>query len=170
MSLKGLGQAFDVGHAITPVDLATGANTGARLHLKNYGGVAIVIYFGVGTAAQPIIADVQEHTANTGGTSRDLDVVTEYFTKSELALDGDEAWVRVTQAAGSEVTNADWDDALQGLVVIQVDSDSLSDDCEWISVDIPDTGATAGHIGAALYVMYDLRVQRAPANLPQPNA
>lgn len=168
MTVRGLGKDFDIGTAIVPIDLATGANTGHRLHLKNYGGVAIVGYLNNGTAAEAATFDVQEHTAATGGTSRDLDVVTTYYTKSEAALDGDEAWVKVTQSAGSEVTNADWDDALEVLVVIQVDASQLSDDCEWISVNVADTGTA--QVGAALYVMYGLKVQRAPENLPQPNA
>jgi hypothetical protein len=163
-----LGRLFDIGSAIVPVDLGAAANTGHRLHLKNYGGVAIVGYFNNGTAAEAITFDVQEHTAATGGTSRDLDVVSVYHTKTEAILDGDETWTRVTQTAASEVTNADWDDALEGIVVIEVDATELSDDCEWISVNIADTGTA--HVGAVLYIMYDLAVQRAPANLAQPNA
>ena len=167
MTVRGLGMDFDIGHAIAPVDLGTGANAGARLHMRNYGGVAIVAYFAVGTAGEAITLDVQEHTAAADGTTRDLDVVTTVYTKTEATLDGDEAWAKVTQSAASEVTNADWDDALQGLVVVQVEAESLSDDCEWISVAVPDTGTA--HIGCAFYVMYGLKVQRAPEALAQPN-
>jgi hypothetical protein len=167
---KALGYKFDIGSAIVPVDLAGGANTGHRLHLANYGGVAIVLYFNNGIAAEAVAADVQQHTAATAGTSADLDVVTYYHAKLEAQLDGDEAWAKTTQSAASEVTHADWDDLYEGLVVIEVSASDLTDGYEWISVDIADTGAGGAHIGAAFYVMYDLKVQRAPENLAQPNA
>lgn len=170
MTVKGLGRAFDVCTGIVPVDLAAGNATGHRLHLKNYGGVAIVAYFETGAAAEPVIINVREHDAATSGNSADLNVVTEYFVKSEAVLDGDETWSRVTQTADQQVTNADWDDALQALVVIEVDSTSLSDGYEWISADVPDTGTTTGHLGCVLYIPYGLRVQRTPQNLAQPNA
>jgi hypothetical protein len=167
MSVRGLGKDFDIGVGIVPVNLGTAANTGKRLHMKNYGGVAVVACFNNGTAAEAPTIVFQEHTAATSGTSRDLDVVTTYYKKEEAALDGDEAWTKVTQTAG-DITNADWDDANQVLVVAQVDASSLSDDCEWISVNIADTGTA--QVGGVIYVMYDLKVQRAPENLPNPNA
>lgn len=165
--MRALGRAFDVGTCIVPIDLATGANTGHRLHLRNYGGVAVVACFNNGTAAQAPVIVFREHTAATSGTSRDLDVVTVYHKKEEAALDGDETWTRVTQTAG-DITNADWDDANEVLVVAEVEATQLSDDCEWISVDIADPGTA--QVGAVFYIMYDLRVQRAPANLANPNA
>jgi hypothetical protein len=168
MSTKALGRLFDVGSAIVPVDLAAGANTGHRLHLRNYGGVAIVGYLNNGTAAENPTFDVQEHDAASAGNSQDLDVVATYYVKSEAALDGDETWSKVTQAAASEVTNASWDDALEVLVVIEVLSEQLSDGFEWISVNVADPGTA--HVGAALYIMFDLKVQRAPESLAQPNA
>ena len=167
MSVRGLGMDFDIGTAIVPIDLAAGANTGHRLHLKNYGGVAVVACFNNGTAAEAPTIVFREANAATGGTIQDLDVVTTYYKKEEAALDGDEAWTKVTQTAG-DITDADWDDANEVLLVAQVNASELSDDFEWISVNIADTGTA--QVGAVFYVMYDLRVQRAPENLPQPNA
>ncbi|NGO68525.1 hypothetical protein [Streptomyces boncukensis] len=166
--MKALGRHFDIGSAIVPVDLATAANTGHRLHLKNYGGVAIVGYLATGTAAENPTFDVREHDAASGGTSQDLDVVDTYYVKSEATLDGDETWTANTQTAASEVTDTDWDDANEVLVVMEVDSTQLSDGFEWISVNVADPGTA--HVGCAFYVMYDLAVQRAPENLAQPNA
>lgn len=178
MTVRGLGKDFDVLHGIAPVLLATGANTGARVHMRNYSGLAIVAYFGVGTAAEPVTINVKQHTAATGGTSSDFDVagvatttpITEYYVKSEATLDGDEQWAKVTHDASNTITNADWDDALQGLVVVQVNASDLADGYEWVSADIPDTGSTAGHPGCLLYIGYGLKHQRAPESLVQPNA
>lgn len=171
--MRGLGRVFDIGSAVAPVaDLAAGAQTGHRLHLKNYGGVAIVGYMGaVSAGTDTFVPDIQEHTAATGGTSRDLDVVTTWYIKNEASLDGDETWTKVTQSAASEVslTGATYA-ATQLLVVIEVEATSLSDDCEWISVDEADPGAGGTRAGCFFYVMYDLAIQRAPENLAQPNA
>jgi hypothetical protein len=173
MTTKALGRLFDVGHQIAPVaDLAAGANTGARIHLKNYGGVAFVLYKAAASAGtDDVVVDVQEHTAATGGTSRDLDVTTEVFVKSEATLDGDEAWTRVTQTAASETTLAGATyAALQVIAVIEVRAEQLSDDAEWVSVNIADPGTGGTIPGAVLAIMYDLAIQRTPANLAQPNA
>ncbi|MGH9252233.1 MAG: hypothetical protein ACRD0W_22360, partial [Acidimicrobiales bacterium] len=104
------------------------------------------------------------------GTSQNLATITQYYTKSEAALDGDETWTKVTQSASQTITNADWDDALQVLAVIEVEAEELSDGFEWISLNIADPGAGTGQEGCVFYVMYDLAIQRAPENLAQPNA
>ena len=163
-----LGQDFDIGTAVIPVDLADGANTGHRLHMENYGGVAITAYIAVGTAAEAPTITLQEHTAATGGTSTNLVQIDKYHEKTELALDGDEAWSTSTQTAAATLTDATWDDAGQSLITFEIEATALSDGYEWISVNIADTGTA--HLGCVFYVMYDLKVQRAPANLAQPNA
>ena len=163
-----LGQDYDVGTSIIPVDLATGANTGHRLHMKNYGGVGFYAYIAVGTAAEAPTITLQEHNAATGGTSQNLVVIDTYHEKTELALDGDEAWATSTQTAAATLTDATWDDAGQSLIAFEVEADQLSDDFEWLSVNIADTGTA--HLGCVFHVMYDLAVQRKPANLAQPNS
>lgn len=168
MSRLGLGAGFDVLSVIVPVDLATGANTGHRIHMENYGAVAFCGYLATGTAAQAPTFTLQEHNAATAGTSQDLDVVAKYYQKEEATLDGDETWTEVTQTADAAVTDADWDDANEVLVVFEVRAEELSDNFEWVSVDVADPGTA--HIGCVFAVGFDLKVQRAPQNLPNPNA
>ncbi len=163
-----LGQDFDIGTGIIPVDLADGANTGHRLHLKNYGGVCIATYIAVGTAAEAPTITLQEHDAATAGTSQNLVLIAAYHEKTELALDGDEVWATSTQTAAATLTDATWDDAGQSLITFEVEADQLSDGFEWISVNIGDPGTA--HLGCVFYVMYDLAHQKAPANLVEPNA
>lgn len=168
---RALGRSFDVVSGIVPVNLNTGANTGARVHLKNCNGVTIVVYAGVGTAASDLAVDLQEHTAATGGTSQDLDIITKYYSKQELTLDGDEVWSEHTQAAASEIADvggAGTSAELQNLVVIEVSATQLSDGFGWISLNIPQPGATK--LGCVFYILHDLAVQRAPQNLVDPQA
>jgi hypothetical protein len=165
---QGLGADFDIGTQIGPVDLADGANTGHRIHLMNYGAVTFVGYLGVGTAAEAPTFTLQEHNANTGGTSQNLAVIDEYWQKEELALDGDETWTRVAQTAAATVTDADWDDANQVLVAFKVRAEQLTDAFEWVSVNVADPGTA--HIGTVFAIMHDLKTQRTAQNLVQPNA
>lgn len=168
MSNLGLGADFDIGSQIGPVDLATGANTGHRIHLMNYGAVTFVGYLATGTAAQAPTFTLREHNANTAGTSQDLAVIDEYWQKEEAVLDGDETWTRVAQTAAATVTDADWDDANELLVAFKVRAEQLSDAFEWVSINVADVGTA--HIGVVFAIMHDLKVQRSPQNLVQPNA
>ena len=167
--MQALGRLFDICSGFVPVNMATAANTGHRLHLRNYAGVAFVFFKGAGGAAEAPTITVQEHTANTGGTSRTLAAITEYYTKSEASLDGDETWTRVTQAAAGTITNADWDDANEVLLAFEVQAAALSADCAWISANVADVGTTA-QLGALLYLPYQLRYPQRPDGLAQPNA
>ena len=168
MGVNALGRLFDVGSVIQPIDLAAGANTGHRIHMKNAGGVAFICALNNGTAAEAPTFDLQEHDAATSGNSQDLNIVSTFYKKEEAALDGDETWTKVTQAAASEVTDATWDDANELLVVIEVQSEQLSDTFEWVSINVADVGTA--HVGAVIGIVYDLKVQRAPENLAQLNA
>lgn len=168
MPVGGLGRDFDIGAVIMPNALAAAANTGKRIHMRNYGGVCFVGALNNGTAAEAVTFTVKQATAATGGTSSDLATVTTLYTKSEAEIDGDEPWVRVTQAAGAAITNADWDDALEVIMAVEVHAHDLSDGYEWVSVDIADPGTAV--TGGVIAVMFGLKEQRRPDRLVQPNA
>lgn len=171
--MQGLGRLFDIGSGIGPVaDLAAGANTGHRVHLKNASAVTVVAYLGaVSAGTDTTVLDLQEANAATGGTLRDLDVITQWFVKAETVLDGDETWTKVTQAAASEISLTGATYAAQQLIVaFSVDAAQLSTDYEWISVDIADAGVGGTRAGCVLYLLHDLAVQRTPENLAQLNA
>jgi hypothetical protein len=165
--MEGLGRLFDLAAIVPVVDLAGGAQTGNRIHLKNCAGVTFVLYKEAGAASEATTLTVQEHDAVSSGTSQDLDVVDHYYLKSETTLDGDETWSKVTQTAG-DITPAASD--TQQILAFYVDATWLSDGFEWISVNATDTGTTAGQLGGILAIMHDLEVQRAPANLANPQA
>lgn len=163
--MKALGRLFDIGLGWAPVDLdtANGA-TGKRISLKHATGITFVVATGTGGAEDNVL-DVQQHDAASGGNSGDLDCVTSWFIKAETALDNDESWVEVTQAAASECTvvGATYG-AMQKLIVIEVDATSLSDGYAWVSLVSTITTGTA-QLGVCLYLLHDLAVQRKPSNL-----
>jgi hypothetical protein len=174
MTVKGLGHDFDVCAGVVPVADTAVALTGLRMHMKNYGGVAVVFYAGaVSAGTDTFVPDIQQHDAATSGNSKDLDAVTEWYIKQEATLDGDETWTRVTQSAASEIslTGATYA-ASQLILVAQIDADDLdlANGYEWISVIQADPGSGGTRPGGYLYIPYGLKQQRAPQNLPQPQA
>lgn len=167
--MKGLGFRFDIGSAFTPVDFNTSdAATGHRLHLRNYDSVAFVLFKGAGTAGADPVITVQEHNANTGGTSQDLVAIDEYFYKAETTLDGDETWTRATQTLAATASVDTWAE-VELIAVIEVDSQQLSAGFEWVSCNIAATVANA-QLVSGLYIMTGLKIQRRPDLLAQPNA
>lgn len=168
----GLGREFEIGNGIGPVaDLAAGANTGARVHMRNYDTLAVVFAKGVASAGTDTVTlTLKEHTAATGGTSANLAAITTAYVKSEATLDGDETWTELTQAAAATLalTGATYA-ALQTLVVFEVQSQSLSAGYEWLSVDIADPGAGGTIPGVLLYLPHGLKIQRRPDLMPNLN-
>jgi hypothetical protein len=172
--MRGLGNAFDLSVGINNVaDIAAGANTGKRFHMRNYQTLGIVFFKNAASAgADDVIITLQEHNANTGGTSQSLAAITDWYRKSVASpLLGTEVWVETTQAAAATLTLAGATFAThQQIVCFEVEADSLSAGFEWLSVNIADPGAGGTILGGVLYVASGLKIQRRPDLLAQPNA
>jgi hypothetical protein len=167
--MEGLGRLFDLSTGWTPVDAQT-AQTGKRVSLRNASGCTVVVFKGAGTAGDDHSYDLQQHTASSGGTTADLDIVDHYYLKNETTLDGDETWTKVTQSAASEITDAGGAGTSaesEQIVVIEVSASQLSDGYSYISLNSGGEGSNA-QLSACLYILHDLDVQRAPANLVAP--
>lgn len=165
--MYGLGRVFDIGLGWIPVDLdtANGA-TGKRIWMGNATGITFVVSVAVAASgSDDLTLDVQQATAYTGGTSGDLDCVTQWYVKSEVAQDNDETWVKVTQAAASECVLLGATYATeQQLAVIYVGADQLSDGYAWVSLNAAIT-TSAVRLSSCIYLLHDLKVQRKPENL-----
>lgn len=161
--MDALGRLIDINPGTVPVDLNTAGSTGLRTGLHDCQGVTFVAVLGAaGSGTEDVTFDLQQHTAGSGGSSADLDIVEQYFVKSEATLDGDELWTKVTQAAASEVTlSGATYAATQVIVVIEVDAEKLSDGFTHVSLNVTDPGAVA-RLGCVLAIRHDLSVQRSP--------
>jgi hypothetical protein len=161
---------------INPVaDLAAGANTGKRIHMRNYDVMGFLFFKNAASAGTDTVTiTLQEHNANTGGTSQNLAAITDWYYKSTpVALAGTEAWTEVTQAAAATLAMPDSGPikaANQAMVFFEIESGSLSSGFEWLSVNIADPGAGGTILGGVLYVAGGLKIQRRPDLLAQPNA
>ncbi len=184
--MRALGDIFNLSPAFVPVDIDTANGwTGKRISMAPHRAITFV-YFGVVGGAEDLVLDWQQHTAYTGGTSKDLDSdpstgvatargLTEYFIKAETALDGDESWVRVTQAEASELTvvGATYG-AMQKLVVSTVEASQLGEGYSHVSVNGAITTSTS-QLGSGLYITHGLRYRGRPdrlalGNLLRPSA
>lgn len=159
-----LGRAFDISCGFAPVDTQTGANTGKRVALRNAQGLTVVLFKGAGTGTDVPVFTLNEHNASSGGTSQVLAKITKWHKKSATTLAGTETWTTTTQAAGSTLTLTG-EATKQGIYVFEIDGTSLSDGFNYLSVDVADTGSAGAQLGGVLYILHDLIVQRAPANL-----
>lgn len=170
--MEALGRLFDIGTGFAPVDLdtANGA-TGKRIAMSGADAITFVVFLAAG-AETALEIDVQQHTAYTGGTSADLDVtgaagsvgITSYYIKSETLLDNDEAWSKVTQTEASEITLAAGLGDEQQIVVIEVSGSQLAEGYTHVSLNVAAT-LGAPKLGACLYFLHELRLQRRPARL-----
>lgn len=170
----GLGNAFDITTGINPVaDLAAGANTGKRVHMRNYQTCGFLFFKNAASAgSDDVVLTLQEHNANTGGTSQNLAKITTWYRKSVASpLVGTETWTETTQAAGATLTLAGASFAThQQIVFFEIEADQLSDGFEWLSVNIADPGAGGTILGGLFYVLSGLKIMRNPNALAQPNA
>jgi hypothetical protein len=89
------------------------------------------------------------------GSYTNLAVITRYYTNT--ATNGTAGWVAATQAAAATVTQS------SGTTVFHVLTSQLSDPADYLKV-------TVGASGLVAVFLYDLNVQRAPANLLTPGA
>lgn len=164
---KALGTLLNASVGAVPTDAVGSAITGNRVHLSNGKGV---IFFVVASAGSTDILDLDlnEHTAATGGTSQDLDIITDFWHQTETTLDGDETWTKVTQTAASEITNVG-SASTENLVAVEVQAEQLSPGYEWVSLNVPDLGSNGTKYVAILNLVYGLRYQRAPELLANLN-
>lgn len=168
--MESLGRLIDVVPGVLNVDVQAGAATGNRVRLKNYDQCTILVFAGFTGAVDPLNVTLREHNASSAGTSQNLAIIDHYYLKTAAALTGAQTWARVNQAKAATLA-AFGTAGEQKLLAIEVNADQLSDGFQWISLDIPDQGAAVGtKVTSVLYVMGDLIIQRAPANLVNPNA
>lgn len=158
-----LAEACQVVAAIIPIDLATGANNGDWVSLKNFDRCAVIVFKAAGTAGDDPVITLKQASDVAGTGAKALN-----FTRIDAkvgAQTGIGAFTTVSQAAGNTYTDAVSAEA-QGLFLIEVQSSDLDVaggfDC--VQVSIPDVGAGGAQIGCALYVLRGARY--AGAGLP----
>lgn len=136
-----------------PVDLNTAAVTGARVKMAKFDRICILIALGDSTGAT-VEFTLKQHTAASGGTSKDLAILNPYYKKAGAAT----IFTKVEPSVAAATYDLSSDFAAEpGLVAFEVLSDQLdvNNGFYWISLNIADS--TAAKIGSAVYIMGDER-------------
>jgi hypothetical protein len=137
--------------AFAPVNIATAANTGAWVSLKNFHRCTIRVIKAVGTAGEDPVITVQQATAVAGTGAKALNFERVYVKQHATALPA--TFTRITQTAANTYTNAT---LAEELAIIEIDilPEMLDIDggFDCVQVSVPDPGS-----GAQLMVaFYDL--------------
>ena len=136
--MDALGRLFD----IVPVA------ADAFFSVKDCGNVCFV-----GVLAAGDTWTLSEATAVSGGTEQTLAAIT--YSYVQATGTGADTWTKLTQAANAaEVTSSS-----QDAVVIEIDTNSLSDGFHYLKLTSTSTGTVTA-------ILTDLKVQRVPTNLP----
>jgi hypothetical protein len=136
-----------------PVNLATGANTGDWINMKNYDRCAVVFIGGLGVAAQdPTITLLQAQS--DGGSSKALNF-TRVDRKQATALTTVGTFTTITQADGNTYTNDTSGELFNMFVIdISVDDMDVANGYDWLQANIADTGSTS-KLGVLFYILHD---------------
>lgn len=166
MAKNALGNLFNVVMGVAPLDLQTARN-GDWVSMAFAGHCTILVIKGQGTDGDDPTFTLQEAKTAAGGTSQALSKISEYWEQEENAanLEATGAWVRVTQTEASTVAPGDPSAQSAALYAFEVDAADLSDDYDYIRMNVGDTGTNA-QLGALLYIFSELRYPGKPQNQP----
>lgn len=173
---RALGFVLDIVPGIPQVaDLAAGANTGKRIHMRNYDTCGILFFKNPASAGtDSIILTVNQHNAASGGTTSQFNGITDWYYKSTAAnLTGAETWTEVNQAAGSTLTLANTGGvpaANQAVVYFDLEAATMDAGFQWMSISIADPGSGGTILGGLYYIPTGLKMMRRPDLLANPNA
>ncbi|MCY4122540.1 MAG: hypothetical protein OXG72_16640 [Acidobacteria bacterium] len=136
--------------AITPIDLASAAQDGDWVSLKNYNCCLVVYQSDVGTNNQDVSLTLRQAKSAGGANAKALSG--RWYSKQDATV-GD-----VTEAdtdSESEVASFRDDGETACLAYCEISADMLdvANDYRFVQVRASDPGATAGKLGSAVYVL-----------------
>lgn len=141
MAIAALGRLFNYRHLAD----------GGYVNMRDAGGVAFFTYL---AAAAGDTFTLQEARTAAGGSAQNLACITRFHT---CTGDGTDTWTLRTQAAAATMVTAA--SAVQNGACLEIFPEQMSDGFKFLK--LTSTGA-----GLVTAVLFDLEVQRAPANLP----
>lgn len=158
-------EEMQIAAAIVPVDLAGGQNDGDWVSLKNYNHCAVIFIKEPGAVGEGPILTFEQATAVAGTGAKALPIPDGVYVKSGADLFAIGQFTKVA-ASTSNTYNLSAAGDNQNLIVVEFNASDLDVeggfDC--LRLKIADTGATAGQLGAALYLL------SGPRHTPPPSA
>jgi len=157
MAINPLGNTIDIVGAIRPVNLATGANDGDWISLKNYDGILVVFHTTIGTAGEDPTLNIDQAKTAAGGSSKDYSIPSAAKKVYKKQAATDLLATGVWTLADSDISGGNWintDAAEQeALVAVWVDASDIDVDggFDFIRATVADVGVGA-QLGAAYYI------------------
>lgn len=147
--MKLLAEGFGLKMGVLPVDLNTAAVTGERISLAKGKKLAIVCQLGDSTAAL-VRPTLRQHSAATGGTSKDLSVANPYYYKNGAAT----SFTKVEPSSAAALYNLDTlFGGDEGIVVFEVHPEDLDVNGNFTHVSVDFADSTAAKLCSVLYVL-----------------
>lgn len=149
---------------IIPINLATGANDGDWVSMKNFGRCAVVVFKGAGVDPEDPVIKVEQATVVAGSDAKALTFTRIDVIAASPALTALGVFTTATQSAANSYSTSTLAEN-QAIAVIDIKAEDLDIDggFDCIRVRIADVGTTS-QIGCALYLMHEPRY--ASATLP----
>jgi hypothetical protein len=157
--MKLAAEEIQVVPAFNPVNIATAANTGDWVSLKNYRHLTILFMQGVGTAAEPATITVNQATAVAGTGTKALTFTSWYKKSAATDLTGTGLFTKVTQAALNTAiigVGAEGDKATLVLIEINAEDLDVENGFDCVQASVADVG-TGPAIGCMFYILSDCR-------------
>lgn len=135
-----------------PVNLNTAAITGARISAGKGERITVIIALGASASAATVQATLRQHTAASGGSSKDLSVANNYYLKK-----GSETkFTKVTPSVAAALIDVGADiDTGKAVLIIEVLPEQLdvNNGYAYFSVDLAD--GAVDKIASTMYVVTD---------------
>lgn len=147
---------FQLVAGVVPVNLATAANDGDWVSMKNFRRLVVMVFKGAGGASEDPTITMEQATAVAGTSAKALNFTTIYSKEgADLTTIG--PFTKTVQASGNTYTNTSLGD-LQALIWLEFSAEDLDQangfDC--VRARIADVGSTS-QIGCILYLLGDPR-------------
>lgn len=145
--------------AFNPVNIATAANTGDWVSLKNYRHLTILFMQGVGTAAEPATITVSQATAVAGTGTKALNFTAWYKKSAATDLTATGLFTKVTQTAANTAVigvGAEGDKATLVLIDFNDEDLDVENGFDCVQASVADVG-TGPAIGCLFYILSDPR-------------
>ena len=140
-----------------PADLNAAAVTGARISMGEGYRCAVVLSFGDSTAAA-VNVSFQQHDAASGGTSKALNIQTNYYSKIEGETSFTKVEIRPDDsglAASVDLASRLADDG--GIVVFEILPEFLDADGGFNHISVNVADSTAAKIMSGVYIVGDIK-------------
>lgn len=147
-----------------PVNMATAANNGDWVSLKNYRRCLAVLFKAAGAAGEDPVFTLRQATDVAGAGAKALNFTT-VQSKVGADLQTIAQWTTTAQAAANTYTDLVSAES-QALICVDIKAEDLDikNGFDCVQLQIPDVGATA-QVGCALYILMDPLEQDVPANM-----